>query len=115
LAGEIMTFEGYRIFKYELPVQDKVVLNLPLHTEFMSIAEQRGKIVLYAEHYANAKERKDDGLVRFTFRIVGTGHPYNFNRALYKHVATVKLQEVALMFHIFKRSCWQSLDEPEDP
>ena len=102
----------HKIFKYIIPVQDKVVLELPMNSELLSIKEQHDKLVLYVEHYA--KPDPDNVLVRYTLRIVGTGHHYSFNRALYKFWDTVKTHDGQLMWHIFVRSTWQSLDDPED-
>lgn len=102
----------HKIFKYIIPVQDKVVLELPINSELLSIKEQHDKIVLYVEHAA--KPDTDDVLVRYTLRVVGTGHSYSFNRALYKFWDTIKTNDGALMWHVFVRSCWQSLEDPED-
>jgi len=107
-------FGGYKIFKYVLhpvPGTDKIVLNLPLHTKIFSVKEQFDEIVVYAEHYENTD---DDCKVRYTFRVVGTGHIYKFDRTLYKFFDTVKLYEGKLMFHVFIRTTWQTMDEPED-
>jgi hypothetical protein len=103
----------HKIFKYIIPIKDKVILVLPINSELLSVKEQYNKIVLYVEHTVGFPEF-DDVLVRYTIRVVGTGNPYSFNRALYKFWDTVKTEDGQLMWHIFVRSCWQSLDEPED-
>jgi hypothetical protein len=107
-------FGGYVIFKYKVPVQDKIVFELPMHTEFLSVASQKDNIVLYTKQYADPWDREDDLIVRWTFRLVGTGQTIKFDQSLYKFFGTVKLHGGDLMFHLFMRPCWQTLEQPED-
>jgi len=89
-----------RIYKYELSPTDRQVLNLPKGTEILSVIDQWNDIVLYAlidENFVHDTEP-------FTFIIRGTGHDAgNFKRQNYIFLGTVKLQEGAVMLHVFYR------------
>jgi hypothetical protein len=111
-----MESEGWkqRILKYELPIQDEVILELPSCVEFLSVKSQINKsgeerIVLYAEH--NERYSKDV-VVKFTFRIVGTGEVYIFDRVSdYVFMDTVSLYGGRLMFHVFRKKKFERIKE----
>jgi hypothetical protein len=86
----------YRIFKYKIPVTDEVSLSLPKGATLLSVKEQDDRIVLYAE--VNPDEAE---MVQYDFRIVGTGHRYEFYRRFYKFLDTVEMYDGKLMFHVF--------------
>lgn len=85
-----------KIYKYTLELTDKQVLSLPQGAKLLSVEEQGGKIVLYA--LVNPEEKIRAGFKIYVFE---TGHPLPEIIYSFDFLGTVKLQDGALMFHVF--------------
>jgi hypothetical protein len=81
-----------QIFKYELPVQDEVVVSMPMGAAIISAQAQRGAVTLWAEIDPAARR------IARRFRIVGTGH--EFDRTGLRYVGTV--QTGVFVWHVYE-------------
>lgn len=88
---------NHRILKYELPVQDEViVLGLPEHFQMCDIQSKDDKIFLWA-----VVEDKEEQPIKYrTFKIYGTGHVIKGLQDLY-FLKTVVMQS-GLVWHVFE-------------
>lgn len=82
-----------KIFKYELPLDDLVTLELPLGSEVLSVGEQNGKVYLWAK-FNSATQFME----KRKFKIVGTGGEFDDHRLQY--IGTV--HERIFVWHIFE-------------
>lgn len=82
-----------KIYKYKIKVMDEQDIQIPNGAEILSVAEQYGEIVLYA----NVDPEAD--LIPYHISVRGTGHSAVGLR--HKFLGTVKLADGALMFHVF--------------
>lgn len=82
-----------KIYKYKIEVIDEQDIQIPNGAEILSVTEQYGDIVLYA----NVDSEAD--LIPYHISIRGTGH--NAVGLKHKFLGTVKLVDGALMFHVF--------------
>jgi hypothetical protein len=83
------------IYKYKILITDEFVLNLPLNSKLLSVAEQDGDMVLYAMVIPEL------GLHPVKIRVIGTGNPMPGDMSEYKFLGTVKTYNGRLMWHIF--------------
>lgn len=90
----------HRIFKYALKIQDEQTLELPVGSQILSVAEQRGKMVVYA---LVAVTDENMSKMKVKILIKGTGHVISENISEFKFLGTVKLMGGDLMFHVFYR------------
>lgn len=87
------------VYKYDFvlgqPPDDIVTVSLPRGAMILMVEEQHGEFKLWAlvDPSLPNVERK--------FRIAGTGHPIEIAANL-KHINSMKLQDGALVFHIFE-------------
>jgi hypothetical protein len=81
-----------QIWKYELPVQDKVVVPMPQGAKVITAQPQRGAVTIWAEVDPEARR------VARTFRIIGTGHPVDDGGLRY--IGTV--QAGILVWHVYE-------------
>ena len=82
------------IFKYELPIQDEAIIEMPLSAEAKSVAMQNGLPYVWAiVDPALPTEKR-------TFYVRGTGHP--LRKANPEHfIGTIQMEDGRLVFHIF--------------
>ena len=88
-----------KIYKYTLDILDEQLLTLPAGSRILSVAEQYGKIVIYA-----IVDTELAGHDYFKFYIRGTGHPFGINLVMARFLGTVKLYDGAIVFHVFYES-----------
>ena len=81
------------VYKYILPVEDYLTLQLPRGAKPFCVAEQNGTACLWALVDPSA------ALVPHRFRVKGTGHPDV--KASWSYVGTFFLLHGALVFHVF--------------
>ena len=85
------------IYKYKLPFEDIVELELPKDARVLSAINQHEDIVIYA-----LVDTKEAETRIYTFRIIGTGHAIDKNDLKYYHfLNSVSLRHGALIFHVF--------------
>lgn len=90
------------IFKYELPISLKPIIEMPFDAEILSIQMQNGKLQIWAI------VDDEDNLVSRQFYVLGTGHgfpnevEYAMNAGQFKHHSTV--QSGSLVWHIFENT-----------
>ena len=87
----------YILNPYELDKDSRLNLELPMGSVVLSVAEQRGKMVLYAL-VDDSETAKENNIIY----IHGTGHNTEVSH-FSRFLGTVKLEDGALMFHIFWR------------
>lgn len=83
-----------RVFKYPLPYEGKVTVELPKGAEILHVAEQGGSVCLWALVDPDAPTEKK------RFRFAGTGHEIVEN--LGKHVGTCLMSHNMLVWHVFE-------------
>jgi len=88
--GETMS----RIWKYELAITDEQTLEMPRGAKVLSVANQGGKLCLWAE--VDQSER----IVVRHFLIVGTGHQITEDFELRKFVGSVLIDP--FVWHVFE-------------
>ena len=84
------------IWKYEIPLTDKPVIQMPKDARMLSVGEQRGKLFVWA-----AVDPEADS-VPHQFRIAGTGHPVSMPLAS-MHVFCIGtvIMSNGLVWHVF--------------
>jgi len=91
---------SFRIFKYRIlefgyPPIIKSEIQVVKGARILSVAEQRGDIVLYALSPLNVAENDI-----YSVRIIGTGHTVEMDNT-WQFVGTVNICEGRLMFHVW--------------
>jgi len=81
------------IYKYTIPLQDEISVEMPTGAEILSSQVQNGEIQVWAKVEPAAICRP------VLFRIIGTGHP--FPDGEWQFVDTVQCHGGDLVFHIF--------------
>ena len=93
-----------RIYKYELEIIDHQAIQTgKLYAIPLSVAEQSGKLMLWAATYEDGSLEEEYEIV---VDIVGTGHPYN--DAGKPYIGTVVMSYGAV-WHVFAE--WRHQDE----
>jgi hypothetical protein len=83
-----------RVFKYPIPIQDEVQIQMPSTGTILSVQEQHGEVVLWA------LVDDEKPLTPMKFRVVGTGHPIEDADDLV-YVGSVQQAGGALVWHVF--------------
>lgn len=81
------------IWKYELPITDRVTLDLPVGAWALTVQEQGGVLCLWAA--VNTAARTE----RRTFLIAGTGNPFDAGGLGY--IGTAQMSS-GLVWHVFE-------------
>lgn len=96
-----------RIFKYEIPVTDYPVIELPVNAEILTfqskVVECTGKENLYV--WAIIDDEKQLNKEKRYFRLAGTGHilDKDFSHPeIKKYVGTAQMRAEELVFHLFE-------------
>lgn len=82
------------IFKYPVPIQDHIEIEMPRTAKLLHFAEQGGKLFLWAMVPVD-----DSEMVKRKLRLVGTGHTLEEYPAAY--VGTALLEDGRLVLHLF--------------
>ena len=82
------------IWKFGLPLSDRVEIEMPHGAQVLSVGVQRGNPCLWALVDAHRRQ------VHRTFYVHGTGHPVIDPDALF--IGTIQLHGGALIFHVFE-------------
>ena len=83
------------IWKYNLDTTDYQEIVIPLPAKILSVSNQKGQIVLYAEVDTESKMLRDVAVW-----IHGTGHEKKAPDTT-EFIGTVKLMDGILMFHVY--------------
>lgn len=83
-----------RVFKYEVPITDQFVIDMPEGGEILDVQVQRGVPSIWA--LVNDSEK----VVERKFRLVGTGHPI-ITECPMIYVGTFQIEGGNLVFHLF--------------
>ena len=85
------------IWKYELDIKDRVEVMMPVRSRVLSVGNQRETLCLWAI------VEPGGAMVKRTFMIKGTGHPYDFRDTAHpaEFLGTVLMHEGALVWHVF--------------
>ena len=82
------------IWKFNVPVEDEFVIEMPIRAEFLSVQTQFGvpQMWFIVEPEKSKEPRR--------FRVVGTGHP--MPEGSLKYLGTFQVHEGSLVFHLFE-------------
>ncbi len=80
----------YKIYKYELELEDQQTLVLPEHSKILTVIKQNNKIVLYAQ--VTESKYYD----HYTIFVKGTGHSIGYS-AIYLNTVKIGM----FVWHIF--------------
>jgi hypothetical protein len=85
-----------RVYKYELPVDDHVIVDMPVGAKVFSVHEQYGNVCVWAliDPCENRTQKR-------SFRIAGTGHPIEYDDRLV-FIGSVFMHSGSLVFHVFE-------------
>lgn len=84
------------IWKFELSIDDEIVVQMPEGARILSVQTQGGPIpMLWAVVDPTAPKVKRRLILR------GTGHPMSLEDAILPFIGTFQLQGGALVFHLF--------------
>lgn len=84
------------IYKYDVPVQDNVVLSLPKGARVLKIAPQGPDLKLWALVDPNEKK-----YMHVCFSIHGTGHPVDPTNKVFIDTVFLNIRGHDLVFHVF--------------
>lgn len=88
-----------RIFRYPLPIDDRVMLRLPEGATVLSVAPSR-TTPREIDLWALVDPDPEGGLEYRLFRVFGTGHPVTGD--LGPFIGTVVQTDTSLVFHVFE-------------
>lgn len=83
-----------RIWKYDVPIADEIIVDMPYESKVLTVQMQRGRPVIWAlvhERWPEEQRR---------FRWVGTGHPMASDDDI-TYVGSVQLSDGDFVFHLF--------------
>ena len=85
-----------KIYKYVLPVDDHIEIEMPVNAEILSFQCQHDVPAIWAlvDPDAPLKKRK--------FRFVGTGHELGVLRSRLKFIGTAQMYDGDLIWHLFE-------------
>lgn len=83
------------VWKFEIPMDDYVEINMPINSKILHVTEQRGIPTMWA--LVNPRAEK----IKRKFRIAGTGHQIKTEDTA-NFIGTIMLDGGSLMFHIFE-------------
>ncbi len=84
-----------KIFKYELPLEENPVIEMPIGASILDIQYQNHKLMLWA------MVSPQDRLIDYNFRIFGTGHDVYCHHQL-EYIKTVQDELTGFVWHIFR-------------
>lgn len=84
------------IYKYPLPIEDVVSIDMPVGAEVLTVQMQRGEPQLWALVPIDTWAPKE----RRLFRVAGTGHP--IGSKVRRYIGTFQLLNGDLVFHVFE-------------
>jgi hypothetical protein len=84
-----------KVWKFRLPLTGYAVVSMPRHAQILHVEDQPG-----IGPCVWATVREDEPIVNRSFRIVGTGHPFDASEAV-TPVGSIMLHAGKLVFHVF--------------
>lgn len=84
------------VYKYEIPLGDAFVLNLPRHPQMLGVQVQQGKPCLWALVDTDWPHRP------YSFRVVVTGHPIQDVHE-WQYIGTFQMFDGVFVGHLFWR------------
>lgn len=84
------------IYKYELRVDDEQIVQLPRGAQVLCVQTQRERPCLWCLVDVDAP------IEPRTFRIYGTGHPFDRDPLDTRYIGTFQLRGGQLVFHVFE-------------
>ncbi len=89
----------YRIWKYEIKIDDKIQIEMPEKAEILSVQVQKGIVCIWA---LVDSENKTE--TRY-FEVFGTGHKVPVDMGISrKFIGTFQIYGGDLVFHLFERT-----------
>jgi hypothetical protein len=82
------------IFKYPIPIQDTITLDMPAGAEVLTVQVQRGKPCIWAK--VDTSRPMEDRV----FYLRGTGQMFNGKEG--RHVGSFQMDGEYLVFHLFE-------------
>lgn len=86
------------IYKYDIKIDDKFEIQLPIGAEILSVQIQYGdpKMWVLVDPAAPIAPR--------VFEVFGTGHPIHYDMGIDRRfIGTFQIQDGRLVFHLFER------------
>jgi len=84
------------IWKYDIPVEDMFMLDLPENAKILTVQTQHLKPVLWC--LVDPKKQ----MKTRCFRLAGTGHLITQEEGDLKYIGTFQIRDGALIFHLFE-------------
>ena len=86
-----------KIYKYVLVITDNQIVELPIDSKIIHVAEQSGKLCIWVEIYSNSSESRSEPR---TILSKGTGPEYEED-GREEHIGTV-LMSSGLVWHVYE-------------
>jgi len=84
------------IWKFGFDIADEFAIEMPGGAEILDVQEQHGLACIWALIDPEASKK-----CRY-FRLVGTGHPFDYDARIYKYMGTFQMHGGNLVFHLFE-------------
>jgi len=85
-----------KIYKYPIPIEDKITLTLPVNSDILTVQIQKGEPVVYALVGTVLKMERDRKL-----ELYSTGMEVPENRI---YIGTFQMLNGALVYHLFENN-----------
>jgi hypothetical protein len=86
-----------KVFKYEVPIEDRFTLSLPRTGKFLAFQAQRDRPQIWM-----LVDTRDDRKIDCEFRLAGTGHPIEEPESDLLYRGTCQMREGSLVWHLFE-------------
>jgi hypothetical protein len=84
-----------KIYKYEIPIKDEFILELPKGAKILSFQKQHGKPYIWC--LVNQEETEP-----IKFRMIIDGHDFDYDGRYMRFIGTIQMTEGYLVLHLFK-------------
>jgi len=86
----------HSIWKFDLPVDDTIVIEMPKGAKVLDVQTQHGQPCIWAIVDTECETEPR------TFFMRDTGHPLNFAIESARYIGTIQMDDGALIFHLFE-------------
>lgn len=83
------------IYKYTIPIQDEVEIEMKKDTHILCVKNQREQLCIWALCSPDAED------ILRSFRVYGTGHEIEQGKSAGMYIGTAVFQNGALIWHLF--------------
>lgn len=86
-----------KVFKYDVPIEDRFTLSLPRHAKVLSLQTQRDRPHIWA-----LVDPEESAMMDREYRLAGTGHPIEEREDSLHYIGTCQMMSATLVLHLFE-------------